>query len=195
MRRLIEITFMSLDGVIDAPDVVQLARPYFVSSNEHDNYQQERLLAADAVLLGRKTYEALSKAYLAMAASPKDAPMDFVDRMNSIPKYVASRTLTGVTWNATVIHGDLAEEVRAIKQQPGKDIVKYGTGPLDRVLFGRHLVDLLCILIYPFVLSHGIHLFQGMDVTTHMTLSDVKRFQNGTMVLEYAPLEGHITSC
>ena len=189
MRRLIEITFMSLDGVIDAPDVVQQARPSFVSNSEHDNYQRGRLLAADALLLGRKTYEVLSTAYLAMAACPKDAPMDFVDRMNSIPKYVASRTLRRATWNATVIHGDLAEEVRAIKEQPGKDIVKYGTGPLDRVLFGQHLVDLLCILIYPFVLSHGTHLFQGMDVTTHMTLSDVKRFQNGTMVLEYVPLE------
>ena len=60
MRRLIEITFMSLVGVIDAPDVVQQARPYFVSNTEHDNYQKGRLLAADALLLGRKTYEVLS---------------------------------------------------------------------------------------------------------------------------------------
>jgi dihydrofolate reductase len=189
VRRLIEVTFMSLDGVIDAPDVVQHARRYFVSNNEHDNYQKGRLFAADALLLGRKTYEVLSKAYMAMAASPKDAPIDFVDRMNSIPKYVASRTLRTATWNATLIQGDLVEEVRAIKEQPGKDIIKYGTGPLDRVLFGRHLVDLLCILVYPFILGHGIYLFQGMDVATHMTLSDLKRFQNGTMVLEYVPLE------
>jgi dihydrofolate reductase len=187
MRKLIEITFMSLDGVMDAPDIVQEAQPYFLSNEEHDNYQKERLFAADALLLGRKTYEGLSEAYLSMAKSGEGAPMDFVDRMNSIPKYVASTTLKETSWNATVIQGDIAEEVRKIKEQPGKDIVKYGTGPLDRVLFGQHLVDLLCIVIYPFVLGHGMHLFEGLELTTHLRLSDVKRFESGTVVLEYIP--------
>ncbi len=70
--------------------------------------------------------------------------------MNSIPKYVASRTLKKASWNASVIHGDIADEVRKLKSQPGKDIVKYGTGLLDRVLFAQRLVDLLCIIVYPF---------------------------------------------
>lgn len=185
MRKLIEITFMSLDGAMDAPDIVQEAQPYFLSDEEHDAYQKERLFAADALLLGRKTYEVLSKAYLSMAKTGEGAPMDFVDRMNTIPKYVASTTLKKASWNATVIQGDIGETVRRIKEQPGKGIVKYGTGPLDRVLFGQHLVDLLCLIVYPFVLGHGRRLFEGLELTTHLRLTDVKRFESGTVVLEY----------
>jgi dihydrofolate reductase len=187
MRKLIEITFMSLDGVMDAPDIVQEAQPYFLSNEEHDKYQKGRLFAADALLLGRKTYQRLSQAYLSMARAGEGAPMDLVDRMNSIPKYVASTTVKEASWNATIIQGDIAAEVRKIKEQPGKDIVKYGTGPLDRVLFGQQLVDLLCIVLYPFVLGHGTHLFERFEPTKHLRLSDVKRFESGTVVLEYIP--------
>ncbi len=178
---------MSLDGVIDAPDIAHVAQPYFLSE-EHVSYEKERLFAADALLLGRKTYEKLSKAYVDMAnAGGQGVPMDFVIRMNSVPKYVASRILKEASWNATTIHGDIAEEVRKIKNQPGKDIVKYGTGPLDRVLFGQRLVDLLCIIVYPFALGHGTHLFEEFQPAMHLTLSDVKRFESGTVVIEYIP--------
>jgi dihydrofolate reductase len=187
MRRLIEITFMSLSGVIDAPDLVQEAQRYFLSNEEHNDYQKERLFAADALLLGRKTYEVFSKAYPSMAKSDGGVSMDFVVRMNSIPKYVASMSLKEATWNAKIIRGDIAEEVRKVKELPGKDIIKYGTGPLDLILFGQHLIDLLCITVYPFVLSHGRHLFEGLEFTTHLGLSELKRFENGTVLLEYFP--------
>ena len=186
-RKLVEVTFMSVDGVIDAPDIVREARQYFSSSDEHSRYQHQILFAADALLLGRKTYETFAKAYLDMAKTGKGAPMAFVERMNGIPKFVASKTLKTADWNATVIRGDIAEEVRKIKSQPGQNIVKYGTGPLDRVLFGQRLVDLLCILVYPFALGHGTHLFEGLKPTMHLSLSDVKRWENGTVVLEYVP--------
>jgi len=187
MRRLVEVTFMSLDGVIDAPDITQQAAPYFSGDEEHDRYQKERLFAADALLLGRKTYEQLSKAYLGMATSGQGAPKEFVERMNGIPKFVPSTTLESASWNASIIHGDLAEEVRKLKGQPGRDIVKYGTGVVDRVLFSQRLVDLLCIVVYPFLLGHGTHLFERVELTTHLRLTDVKRFASGTMVLEYQP--------
>jgi dihydrofolate reductase len=109
-----------------------------------------------------KTYPARA---LGMAEAGEGAPKDFVDRMNSIPKYVASTTLKEASWNTTVIQEDIAEEVRKIKKQPGKDIVKYGTVPLDRVLFGQGLVDLLCIVLYPFVLGHGTRLFEDLEIT------------------------------
>jgi len=193
MRKLIEITFMSLDGVIDAPDIVQEAQQYFLSNEEHNSYQKERLFASDALLLGRKTYEVFSKAYPSMAEVNKGAPIDFVNRMNSIQKYVASRTLKETYWNAAIIQGDVVEEVRKIKEQPGKDIIKYGTGILDHILFGQHLIDLFCIILYPFILGHGMHLFEGLELTTHLNLSNVKQFENGTIVLEYVlkePLHG-----
>ena len=178
---------MSLDGVMDAPDITQEARSYFSGDPEHDQYQKQWLFAADALLLGRKTYEQLSAAYSGMAKSGQGAPKEFVERMNGIPKFVASTTLTDASWNAVVIQGDVAEQVRKIKEQPGKDIVKYGTGVLDRVLFGSGLIDMLCIIVYPFLLGHGTHLFETVALTKHLQLSDVKRFESGTMVLEYTP--------
>jgi dihydrofolate reductase len=189
MRKLIEITFQSLDGAIDAPDIVQEAQPYFLSNPEHENYARERLFAADALLLGRKTYEAFSESYPRMAASAQGVPHDFVDYMNRIPKYVASTTLQSATWNATIIKGDIAGEVRKLKEQPGKNIVKYGTGQLDQVLFSNDLVDLLCIVVYPFILGHGTRLFEGIKITKHLNLSNVRRFKNGTVILEYGRQE------
>lgn len=186
MRKLIEITFMSLDGVIDAPDIIEEARPYFGSREEQD-YQKARLLAADALLLGRKTYEKFSQAYPSMEKAGQGAPMDLVRRMNSIPKYVASSTLREASWNAAVIRGDVADEIRKIKNQPGKDLLKYGTGALDRVLFGERLVDVLCLLVYPFALGHGTRLLEGLGFTTRLRLSEVRRFDSGAMLLEYVP--------
>jgi Dihydrofolate reductase len=187
MRKLVEITFMSLDGVIDAPDITQEAHRYFSGDPEHDRYQKDHLFAADELLLGRSTYEQLSKAYLGMARSGGGAPTELVERMNSIPKLVASNTLTTATWNASIIKGDIAEQIHTIKGKPGRDIVKYGTGVLDQVLFGNKLIDMLCIIVYPFLLGHGTHLYDKVERTTHLRLSDVKQFANGTTVLEYMP--------
>lgn len=186
MRKLIEITFQSINGVVDAVDLVQEARPYFLSDPEHNQYARERLFAADALLLGRKTYEAFAESYPRMAETASGVPDDFVDYMNSIPKYVPSTTLQAAKWNATILKGVIAAEVRKLKEQPGKDIVKYGTGKLDQVLFGHDLVDLLCIEIYPFIFGHGTRLFEGIEITKHLHLSDVRRFKNGTVILEYS---------
>jgi dihydrofolate reductase len=188
MRRLIEITFMSSDGVIDDPEIVKEAQRYF-SAEDEQAYQKEHLFAADALLLGRKTYEKFAKAYPAMEKGGNGVPVDFVQRMNSIPKFVASKTLKDTTWNASLLHGDIADEVRKLKRQDGKDIIKYGTGTLDRVLFGERLIDRLCLIHYPFILGHGTHLLDGLGITTHLQLSDVKRFKSGTLVLEYVPVQ------
>ncbi|MDR3576879.1 MAG: dihydrofolate reductase family protein [Anaerolineaceae bacterium] len=187
MRILIEITFQSIDGIMDAPDIVQEAQPYFLSNPEHDNYAKEKLFAADALLLGRKTYQSFAESYPRMAASSAPGvPHDFVDYMNRIPKYVASTTLQSAAWNASILKGDIAAEVRRLKDLPGKDIIKYGTGQLDQLLFSRDLVDLLCIVVYPFILGHGRRLFEGIQLTKHRQLSNVIRFKNGTVILEYA---------
>src|SRR5580693_9899834 len=107
MGKLIESTHVALGGEIDPLD---WAFPYL--DDDHMRYATEVLDGASALLLGRKTYEGLSAAYPAMAASP------FVDRMNSIPKFVASRTLTETTWNATVIPGDVVDFVAGLKARP-----------------------------------------------------------------------------
>ena len=144
MRKLIESTHVALGGEIDPLD---WAFPYL--DDEHMRYATELLDSADALLLGRRTYEGLSAAYPAMASSP------FVDRMNSIPKFVASRALTEATWNATVIPGDLAGFVADLKRQPGGSIVKYGNGPLDRVLMASNLIDEFHLLLTPVAAGSG----------------------------------------
>ena len=119
-----------------------------------------------------------------MASTP------FVDRMNSIPKYVASRTLTEATWNATVIPGDVAGFVADLKRQPGGTIVKYGNGPLDQVLMANNLIDEFHLLLTPVAAGSGQHLFEEIHGAPQLSLADIRRFASGVLVLVYTPKAG-----
>jgi dihydrofolate reductase len=178
MRKLIESTHVSLGGEIGSPQ--DWAFPYL--DDEHMRYATGLLAGADALLLGRRTYEGLSASYPAMASNP------FVDRMNSIPKYVASRTLTEAAWNATVIPGEVADFVADLKRQPGGAIVKYGNGPLDQVLMADNLIDEFHLLLTPVATGPGQHMFEEIHDAPHLSLADVRRFANGVLVLVYTPL-------
>jgi dihydrofolate reductase len=183
MRRLIESTFVTLGGDIGAP---QEWGPPYLFGPEPDEYGRELLFGADALLLGRKTYEGLSAGYLAMAAAEEGPANDFVTRMNAIPKYVASTTLTQVGWNATLLGTDVAGEVAALKQQPGKHLLKYGTGSLDRLLLAHGLVDELRIWIVPVTTAPGQRLFEGVG-EIGLRLTQTHTFPSGVVVLTYAP--------
>jgi dihydrofolate reductase len=176
MRKLVESTHVSLGGEIGSPD---WALPYL--DDDHMRYATGLLAEADALLLGRRTYEGLSASYTAMTSTP------FVDRMNSISKYVASRTLTQTTWNATVIPGDVAEFVAGLKRQPGGTIVKYGNGPLDQVLMANNLIDEFHLLLTPVAAGSGQHLFEEIHGAPQLSLADVRRFASGVLVLIYTP--------
>lgn len=182
MRKLIESTFVSLGGDIGAPQ--EWGAPYLFGP-EPDEYSSALLFGADALLLGRKTYEGLSAGYTAMAAEPGPTS-DFVATMNAIPKYVASTTLTSVGWNATLLGADVAAEVAELKKQPGKYLLKYGTGPLDRVLLGKGLIDELRIWIVPVTTSPGQRLFEDVG-DIGLTLTDTRTFPSGVVVLTYRP--------
>ncbi len=180
MRKLIECTHVSLGGEIGSPQ--EWAFPYL--DDDHMAYASELLGSADALLLGRVTYEGLCNAY------PKMEPTPFVDRMNTIPKYVASRTLRAATWNATVIEGDVGDCVTDLKSQPGGNLLKYGTGRLDDTLLARHLVDEFHFLMTPAAVGRGLHLFEEMETSPLLTLQDVRRFASGVVVLVYQPRTG-----
>jgi dihydrofolate reductase len=177
VRRLIEATHVSLGGEIGSPQ--DWAFPYL--DEEHAAYANDLLNAADALLLGRRTYEGLSAAYMGMEPNP------FVDRMNSIPKFVASRTLTRATWNSTVIEGEVVDFVADLKRQPGGHILKYGNGPLDGVLMEHSLIDEFHILLTPVAVGAGQHLFEDVTGAPALSLIDVKRFGSGVLLLTYAP--------
>ncbi len=180
MRKLIESTHVALGGEIGSPQ--NWGFPYL--DDEHMRYATKLLAGADGLLLGRLTYEGLSAAYTAMAPNP------FVDRMNSIPKYVASETLREAAWNATVIPGDVADFVAGLKRQPGGTIVKYGNGQLDQLLMAHNLIDEFHLLLTPVAAGSGQHLFEEIRGAPQLSLADVTRFASGVLVLIYKPKSG-----
>jgi dihydrofolate reductase len=182
MRKLIESNHVSLGGEIGTPDWVF---PYL--DEEHNEYANRLLFAADALLLGRLTYEGLSAAYPTMTGGGSAALDDFIARMNSLPKHVASTTLRETTWNATVIDGDVASFVADLKQQPGGNIVKYGNGPLDVTLMEHGLIDEFHLMITPVAVGRGQHLFEALESAPALNLVDVTRFASGVVVLVYTP--------
>ena len=179
MRKLVESTFMTLDGVIESPQ--EWSPPYW--DDEHAAYARKLLFAADALLLGRATYEGFAQAWPARSGD------EYTDRINAMPKYVASRTLQEATWNATVIQGDVADEVERLKREPGVDILKFGTGELDRPLLANGLIDELHVWVFPVLVGKGQGLIDGIE-TTHLNLVETTRFASGIVVLTYAPKEG-----
>ena len=187
MRKIIESTLVSLDGVIDdtQPSTASRAepqnwgQPYW--DEDHFGYTAKIMTDADALLLGRVTYEGMAPAW-----GSQSNPM--ADSINKMPKYVASRTLTEATWNATILQGDVAEEVAKIKEQPGGNIIKWGTGELDRTLVEHGLVDEFHFWYFPVIVGAGRHLFEGAGFdTTHLKLADISRFESGIVVHIYVP--------
>jgi dihydrofolate reductase len=176
-RKLVESTFITLDGVIGDPQV--WGPPYWDA--QHSAYAAKLLDPADALLLGRVTYEGFAQSWPQRSGDP------FTDKMNSMPKYVASRTLTDTTWNASVLDGDdAAAAVAALKEQPGGDLLKFGTGELDRPLLENKLVDEYHFWMFPVVAGSGERLFDGVGLdTTHLKLVETTPFDSGIVVLTY----------
>jgi dihydrofolate reductase len=149
-------------------------------SDEHAKYAHDQLLASDALLLGRVTYQNFA------AAWPSRTGDDFADRMNDLPKYVVSRTLDKPEWNAIVLDGNVKDEVVELKQTAGKDILVYGSAQLVNDLVRHDLIDDVRIWVFPVVLGSGKRLFEdGVDAT--LRLVDTTTFESGVVVLHLEP--------
>jgi dihydrofolate reductase len=183
VSKLVEATHVTLGGEIGPSNA--WARPYL--DDQHSRYATQLLTAADALLLGRATYEGLSAAYTQMAEeAPPGVPTDFIERMNRIPKFVASNTLQQTSWNATHIEGDVATFVEDLKRS-GKNLLKYGNGALDAALMEHRLVDEFHLFLTPVATGGGQHLFERIDSAPHLILQDITRFDSGVIVLVYTP--------
>src|SRR5438874_6798541 len=141
MRKLIESTLVSLDGVIGSPE------RWSPFDEEARQLALEELAKYDALVLGRVTYEFFRENWGAVRGDP------YIDRINTMPKYVASRTLTEVTWNATVLGPDIVGAIERLKAQPGKDLIKYGTSRIDDTLLRAGLIDELRLWVMPVVVG------------------------------------------
>jgi dihydrofolate reductase len=141
-------------------------------------YMLDQLLASDALLLGRTTYEGFVSVWPARSGDP------IADRMNSLPKLVASTTLNEpLEWNATLLSGDVADEVQELKQQPGQNLLIYGSQTLVHTLMQRDLIDVYQLMVVPVVLGGGKRFFN--DGPTTLSLADVRTTGAGVVMLTY----------
>jgi dihydrofolate reductase len=184
MRKLSVSTLVSLDGVIQDPggfgEAVYggWANPYFTDAAQAEALRH--LDASDYFLVGRVTYELLCKAWGGIKHGA------YLERMNEIPKLVASTTLTGpLSWNATVIQGDVATAVAELKQQPGGDIEVYGSATLVQTLMRHGLIDEYRVAVHPLVLGHGTHLFPQAGVSATLELAGARTLDSGVVSLTY----------
>ena len=173
MRKLIESTLVSLDGVIEAPE------RWAMFDDEASELSMHELDAYDAFVMGRVTFERFRDNWGA-GGNP------YLDRIGAMPKYVASRSLDDVTWNATLLGPDVVTAIQDLKAQPGKDLIKYGTSRLDATLLGAGLVDELRVWIMPVVVGNGQRIFEDVEPSSlRLNLTDVRRLRNGSAVLTY----------
>ena len=177
MGKLVESTFVSLDGSIEDPQ--NWSAPYW--DDEHFAYSRKLMWDADALLLGRATYEGFAEVW-----PTRPAGDEFTDRINGIPKHVASSTLDGsdMTWNATLLEGDTVEAIRKLKES--ENLLKYGTGELDRSLLEHDLVDEFHFWYFPVLAGGGQRLVEGLELR-HLELLDVARFKSGIVVHVLGP--------
>jgi dihydrofolate reductase len=181
MRKVIAGLFISLDGVVEAPETWHF--PYF--NDEMGEAVAAQADAADTMLLGRKTYEAFA-AYWPNQSSEEP----FAVVMNGTPKLVASRTLTSVEWqNSTLIEGDVVQALKRIKEQPGRAISITGSPTLVRSLLRAGVLDELRLLVHPIVVGHGKRLFETEDQPIPLRLVEAKTFTTGVQAMTYAPAD------
>ena len=177
MRKLIVSSFVSLDGVVEAPQNWALS----LWGDENKKDAIAKLAECDAFLFGRVSYEFFLSFAPGLAGDP------YYDVLNGFKKYVASTTLKSTTWNATLLKGDVVEAVAALKKQPGKSIIKYGITALDRTLLAHDLIDEFNFLYLPFPVGRGARLFEGMDLSRlKLTLTGAEKFSSGMVALSYA---------
>jgi dihydrofolate reductase len=177
MRKIVAGLFIALDGVVESPDKWQF--PYF--NDEMGAAVGSQMAAADAMLLGRVTYQEFASYW--PTADPNDP---FTAQMNNTPKYVVSTTLDKAEWqNSTLIKGNFAEEITKLKQQPGKNIGITGSATLIRSLLRENLLDELNLLIHPIVVGSGKRLFPDGSDQVALKLVDSQTFSTGVVSLTY----------
>jgi dihydrofolate reductase len=184
MRPVIVQEFLSLDGVMQAPgDANEFPgggwQRQFIG-DDHVRLIVEQLQEADALLLGRRTYEGFAAVW---PSQHDDAGL--AQRMNEMPKFVASTTLTQVTWNATLLRGDVAHDVRTLKGLPGQGLVVVGSRALAQYLHQNDLVDEYRLWLHPIIIGAGERLFdEGLNPAL-WNLFDVTSTGEGVVVATY----------
>jgi dihydrofolate reductase len=175
MRKIINSTYITLDGVIENPQ----DWPSPGVDDDAGAIQTELLLSCDALLMGRRTYEGFAPVWPTRSGDP------YSDHINGMAKYAVSSTLRAPEWNnTTVIAADPVAEITRLKERPGKDIVQYGFGRLSRTMLEHGLLDELRLWVYPFFVGRGDLLFRE-GPPAGFELVDTRPLRSGIVVLSY----------
>lgn len=180
MGKIVSNFFISLDGVVESPEQWQF--PYF--NDEMGAAVGRGTETYGGFLMGRVLYEEWASYW-----PNQGDEVPFASFINNVPKYVVSNTLDKATWkNTTVVSGDVAAQLRVIREQAGGDIGMSGSATLVRWLLANGLLDELCLMVHPIVVGRGQRLFE--DTATHpLRLVSHEAFQTGVLNLTYAPAE------
>ena len=183
MGRLVINNAMTINGAFEAP--VPEPDGWLVLDPDSNQVSLDQFLAADAMVLGRKTYEGLAAVWPQLAGDPTLGV--FADRLNSMPKCVASRTLRPpLEWNATLLEGDLAESIPAVKDRHDRTLIVSGAGALAHALIERGLVDELWFWISPYLWRPGPRIFDDLGPLP-LELIGSTTFPSGVVRLAYRP--------
>lgn len=179
MRKLKAWIYMTLDGVIEAPE------NWVIADEGMFDDQTAGYGSSDALLLGRKTYEVFAASWPQRGSEVPNA-----DWMNNTPKFVASTTLDSAEWqNSTVLAGDVVRAVSQLKEEDGKDITINGSAGLLRTLLRAGLVDVFVIYVHPLLLGSGDRLFENEDDQLGLSLLNSHVYDSGIVALTYGPAQ------
>ncbi len=184
-------TFLSVDGVYQGPGGPNEDRsggferggwlvPHFDEAT--GQFMDSVFQKVDAFLLGRRTYDIFAASW----PNATDTDDTVANRLNTLPKYVASTTLTNPEWaNTTVLKGDLASAVRELKDREGRELQVHGSGELVRFLLDNDLVDRLNLLVFPVIVGAGRRLFPASGIATGLMLDESRTTGSGVTILTY----------
>ncbi len=184
MRKLIVSEFMTLDSVVEAPGGEPThphagwTLPYGVP--ELYAYKLRETLEAESLLLGRVTYEGFSTAW-------PDREGEFADKMNTMPKHVATGTIRQLGWNAVPLAGDVPAAVAGLKSADGGPILVAGSATLVRTLLANRLVDELRLMVYPVIVGGGLRIFPEERQMMALDLTELVRYDSGVLLQVYRP--------
>lgn len=179
MRKIIVSNLISIDGYFEG---MNQDLSWFKVNEEFLDYARQQLLEVDAILFGRITYEHMA----AYWPNAKDNDAVITEKMNSLKKIVFSKSLESVEWNnSTVIKNHATEEVKKLKQQPGKDMVIFGSGTLVSEFTQAKLIDEYRLIVNPVILGNGNPLFKSLNEKLDLKLIDTKVLSSGVVILYY----------
>ena len=189
MRKVILSNMVTLDGFFEGPNK---ELDWHIVDEEFNKYAIDLLSNVDALLFGRVTYQLMADYWPAAATNTSTSKddLEIADKMNNLSKIVFSKTLQEVKWNnSRLVKENIAEEISKVKQQPGKDMVIFGSGSIVSTFMQHGLIDEYRIIVNPIVLGNGKPLFKGINGKQNLKLLKTKVLGSWIVILYYQPIE------